>query len=640
MKYNDWTFNNSRPGDTKTEVTFAEFFNTLDFNKQEEYLIRESFQNSGDAALSDVIPVRVRIFVSGAERAMKPSIAREYFKSLLPHLEACHEIQGDWTSLIEAPCEFLVIEDFFTKGLTGDESAGIHDSEQNHFYHFFRTAGRTDKQAGTGKAGSWGVGKFVYIMSSQVRAMFGYTVREHPDATRRQLLLGQTALRYHKIGSEIYSNYGYFGIPSDPELGVTMPYSESIQIGKFKKDWNLKRSDNQTGLSVVVPYCRGIESDNLLFSIIKEYGGRILKGRLEVELDLPEGTLELTKKSVFGIIDQHANDPEWADVRSLLSLLVERDSAKAEDWIQLPPVKKATEWKDLDLPDDVKEALAARLLSHGTVFVRVPVEIHREKSAASSPAESSFFEVLIRQEDGSDPIAPVFYRDGLRISGKQMGNKSNGVRTVFISGDGILAEMLTNAEGPAHTEWQPNRDKFKGKYRRGDVWLRFCKNAPRKIVELVRGTNEENDFQALADIFPDPEYQASPTTKPKPKTRGEDGGTSGDVEVEQSGEIPVRINAIESGFVLRLNDETEAEDLLIEMAYARVRGSTFSKWNAADFSATTLDISVAGGDVVSKSDNQIIVHIDDPSDFKLQVQGFDSNRDLRVRATETQGDDK
>jgi hypothetical protein len=200
--------------------------------------------------------------------------------------------------------------------------------------------------------------------------------------------------------------------------------------------------------------------------------------------------------------------------------------------------------------------------------------------------------------------------------------------------------MLTNAEGPAHTEWQPNRDKFKGKYRRGDVWLRFCKNAPRKIVELVRGTNEENDYQALADIFPDPEYQASPTTKPKPKTRGEDGGTSGDVEVEQSGEIPVRINAIEGGFVLRLNDETEAEDLLIEMAYARVRGSTFSKWNAADFSATTLDISVAGGDVVSKSDNQIVVHIDDPSEFKLQVQGFDSNRDLRVRATETQGDDK
>ena len=636
MTFNAWTFNNSRPGDTKTEVTFAEFFNTLDFNKQEEYVVRESFQNSGDAALSDVIPVRMRIFVSGSERAVKPAVAREYFESLLPHLEACHEIQGDWKGLIDAPCEFLVIEDFNTKGLTGDESAGMHDSEQNHFYHFFRTAGRTDKQAGTGKAGSWGVGKFVYIMSSQLRAMFGYTVREHSDKSRRQLLLGQTALRYHKIGTEIYSNYGYFGIPSDPEVGVTMPYNEPSSISKFKKDWNLKRGDGQTGLSVVVPYCRGIEPENLLFSIIKEYGGRILKGRLEVELDLPEGIIELTKKSIFNIIDSHANDEEWADVRSLLSLLVERDSAKAEDWVELPTVRKASEWKDLELTDELKESLASRFLSHGTVFVRVPVEIHREKSDASKPAETSYFEVLIRQEEGSDPIAPVFYRDGLRISGKQMGNKSNGVRTVFISGGGILAEMLTNAEGPAHTEWQPNRDKFKGKYRRGDIWLRFCKSAPRKIVELVRGTNEENDYQALADIFPDPEYQASPTTKPKPKTRGDDGGTSGDVVVEQASEVPVRISATDGGFILRLNEETDVEEMMIEMAYARVRGNTFSKWNPADFSTSTLDVAVTDGDIVSTSRNQIVVRITNSTAFKLQVRGFDSNRDLRIRATEMQ----
>ena len=636
MTFNDWTFNNSRPGDTKTEVTLGEFFNTLDFNKQEEYLIRESFQNSGDAALSEVIPVRMRIFVSGHERAIKPSVAREYFESLLPHLDACHEIQGDWKALLDAPCEFLVIEDFYTKGLTGDEAAGMHDSEQNHFYHFFRTAGRTDKQAGTGKAGSWGVGKFVYIMSSQVRAMFGYTIREHSDTSRRQLLLGQAALRFHKIGTSIYSNYGYFGIPSDPEVSVMMPYNESSSISKFRKDWNLKRDDGQTGLSVVVPYCRDIEPENLLFSIVKEYGGRILKGRLEVELDLPEGIIELTKKSIFNIIDSHTSDEEWADVRSLLSLLVERDSAKPEDWIELPTVKKASEWKDLELSDELKESLATRFLSHGTIFVRVPVEIHREKSDASKPAESSFFEVLIRQEEGSDPIAPVFYRDGLRISGKQMGTKNNGVRTVFITGAGILAEMLTNAEGPAHTEWQANRDKFKGKYRRGDIWLKFCKNAPRKIVELVRGTNEENDYQSLADIFPDPEYQASPTTKPKPKTRGEDGGTSGDVEVEQSGEIPVRISATAGGFILRLSEETDVENMLIEMAYARVRGNTFSKWSPADFSISELDVDVASGEIVSNSKNQIVVHVTNSGKFKLQVRGFDSNRDLRVRATEMQ----
>jgi hypothetical protein len=635
MTFHDWIFYKARKGDNKTEVTFAEFFNTLDFNKQEEYLVRESFQNSGDAALSTADPVRVRIFVSGSERSLPPAVARTYFDSLAPHLHACTDIKGDWAAILQAPCEFLVIEDFNTKGLTGDESADMHDGTPNHFYHFFRTAGRTDKQAGSGKAGSWGVGKFVYIMSSQIRTMFGYTVREHAEASRRQLLLGQSALRYHAIDGDTFSNYGYFGIPTDPQEGVTMPYNDGALIEKFRIDWRIARKDHQTGLSVVMPYCRGIESEDLLFSIVKEYGGRILNGRLEVELDLPGGVMILDKQSLFSVIESYCQNPEWADVRSLLTLLNEKDEASPSDWIVLPRLEKATEWRDLELSDHLRETLTSRFLTRGTVFVRVPVEIHREALPKSESGESSFFEILLHQEEGNEPIAPVFFRDGLRISGKQMGNKSNGVRTVFISGPGILAEMLTNAEGPAHTEWQHNRDKFKGVYRRGDIWLKFCKNAPRRMVELVRGGNEENDYLALADIFPDPDYQAEPTNKPKSKTRGEGGGSSGQVQIDQPGTIPVRINAITGGFTLKLEDETRVSEIQVEMAYARVRGNTFSKWNPADFTASTLRVDVVSGAIVERTQNRIVVTVKSPQKFKLKVTGFDENRDLRVRATDT-----
>jgi hypothetical protein len=315
-------------------------------------------------------------------------------------------------------------------------------------------------------------------------------------------------------------------------------------------------------------------------------------------------------------------------------LLIERDAASPSDWIELPLLTKAPDWRDLVLPDQLKETLTSRFLNHGTVFVRVPVEIHRESLTKSNDVETSYFEILLRQEEGSDPIAPVFFRDGLRISGKQMGAKSNGVRTVFISGPGILAEMLTNAEGPAHTEWQHNRDKFKGVYKRGEIWLRFCKNAPRRVVELVRGGNEENDYLALADIFPDPEYQANPTNKPKPKTRGEGGGSSGEVVIEQAGTIPVRIGAISGGFTLKLDDATKVTEIQVEMAYARVRGNTFSKWNPADFTAGALSVDVTSGDIVTRSKNQIVVNVKNSKRFKLQVTGFDENRDLRVRATE------
>ena len=634
MAFEPWVFNKARLGDTKTEVTFAEFFNTLDFNKQEEYLVRESFQNSGDAALSDLQPVVVRIFVSGAERALPTEKAVKYFGSMQAHLDACQDISGDWVGIFAGPCEYLAIEDFGTKGLTGDESAGIHDSEQNHFYHFFRTAGRTDKQVGTGKAGSWGVGKFVYIMSSQIRTMFGYTARGHESPTRQRLLLGQAALRFHQIKKEIFVNYGYFGIESDPELGVTMPYSDDALLRQFASDWNLKRV-GETGLSVVVPYCKDIDPEGLLYSIIKEYGGRILRNRLVVELDFPnQSPLHLSKDTVLTIVKEKENYGEWREVQSLLLLLKDHEESVAADWIEFPIITSACDWKDLIIPDEILNLFVTRMRSDGTVFVRVPLEIQSEAKKDKSSKSRSFFEVLLRQEEGSEPIAPVYFRDGLRISGKQMGNKSNGVRTVFISGDGILAEMLTNAEGPAHTEWQPNRDKFKGKYHRGDVWLRFCKNAPRKLVELARGNSAENDYQSLADLFPDPEYEAASTTKPRVKTRGESGGgNTGEVIVEQEGTIPVRIRAISRGFSLSFEESTKVAEIEIEMAYARARGSSFSKWNPADFQASELEVTVTQGQIKSSAKNKFVVSVKNSEKFRLQVQGFDERRDLRVRAT-------
>lgn len=341
----------------------------------------------------------------------------------------------------------------------------------------------------------------------------------------------------------------------------------------------------------------------------------------------------LNKETLFNIIDAHRNESEWVEVQSLLLLLDMGNKAGPSDWIELPMVTTACDWKDIELPQTTKDALVTRLSSDRKVFVRVPVEIQKESNDGSKATFRSYFKVLIQQEDGSEPIAPVFYRDGLRISGKQMGNKSNGVRTVFISGDGIIAEMLTNAEGPAHTEWQPNRDKFKGKYQRGDVWLKFCKNAPRKIVEIARGSNVENDYQALADIFPDPEIQATPTNKPTQKTRRAGGRSTGDVVIEQEGEVPVRISPVSGGFTLCLSKKHKIIDIQVEMAYARVRGSSFSKWNSSDFTASALDVDIVGGDIVSRSKNRIIVGIKNPKKFKLQVRGFDKNRDLRVRAT-------
>ncbi len=629
MTMGDWVFNVCTPRETKTEDALAEFFNTLDFDRREEYLVRESFQNSNDAAHEDDGRVHIRIFISGEARSLPPKKAAKYFGGLQEHLIACPSFDTDWSALFSHDCEFVVIEDFGTTGLTGDERAGIHtEGEKNAFYHFWRTSARTDKDASSGKAGSWGVGKFVYIMSSQLRTMFGLTVRKSTKAESSQLLFGQIALKYHTLGETIYSKHGYFGEDSGGE-DVTAPYSGDSDLALFKQDWCLARG-NEHGLSVVIPYCQSINSDSLLFSIIKEYGGRILMGRLTVDLDAPEGfSGRVDESSIFEILKDREHYPEWREVQALMELLRDYEENRNIVHIGFPLVTSGQGWKEMEIPQSILEDLIDKFRNFGTVCVRVPLQVERKNGMK----EQSHFDVLLRSEEGGDPIAPVFYRSGLRISGKQMSTKSNGVRSVFISGGGILGEMLRLSEGPAHTEWSPDRENFKNRYKNDAVWIRFCRTAPKKVVELARGGSGEQDLQSLADLFPDPDHDSRPTNKPKsPVDQG--GGMSGGVTVDQVGQVPVRLSKTDGGFVLRLQPNTKAENLEVEIVYARIRGNSFSKWSPLDFDVTELDVSVTSGTVLNRDKNQIQVEISDAESFQLEVTGFDSRRDIRVRASD------
>lgn len=633
MTFNNWVFNTSRPADTKIEVTFAEFFNTLNFDKKAEYVVRESFQNSGDAGInSSKTPVRIRVFLSGSERALKPNIAKKYFGGLNEHLKACNDLDGNWDETLNGPCEFLVIEDFETYGLTGDESAGIHSAEENHFYHFFRTAGRTDKVSGSGKMGSWGIGKFVFLMSSRVRSMFGYTIREEGGPGRNRLLLGQTSLKFHEMNGNTYSNYGYFGLLTNPDELPTMPYSEEEQLREFSEDWGLKR-ENETGLSIVVPYCFGLDDEALLLAVVNEFCGKILSRFMEIELDLPRiGIVNINRTNLQAIIEAHSSDSEWDDVRLLVKLLITYELIQKSK-IEIPTVSGGTTWGDIQLSQELREELIARMQTENVAVVRVPVTITRK----NNETESSFFDVVVQQEETSEPVYPVYFRNGLRISGRQMGKASNSVRAVFISGPGILDEMLTNAEGPAHTEWTPTREKFADKYKNDSTWLTFCRSAPRRVVELARGATEENDFTSLSDLFPDPDYQPTDSTRPR-KTRVA-GTTSSDDEivVDQMGQIPVKLGKVKGGFSLSL-DEIEVDSVQVEMAYARNRGSAFTKWNKADFLVSALDVEVLHGNITSKAANRIVVQVLNQKKFRMTIRGFDEHRDLKVRANEAAGE--
>ena len=191
----DWHFKGKAPGDTIRDPILGEFFATDAISDPGMALIREGIQNSLDAR-SGAGPVGVRVCISGDRQAAVAVAALPYFRGARPHLEARgNGIHPDEVPNWSAPCPFLVFEDFGTQGLEGDVAQPFRPQTPgtNHFYHFFRAEGQTDK--GSSQRGSWGVGKHVFWRSSRLS-----TVRAS-DA--RRLLMAKSVLKCHYVEGPI-----------------------------------------------------------------------------------------------------------------------------------------------------------------------------------------------------------------------------------------------------------------------------------------------------------------------------------------------------------------------------------------------------------------------------------------------------
>ena len=198
-----------QPGEINVDPIEGEFFTTEAIGSITDALVRESIQNSLDAARSDE-PVTVRFsFFSRPNPGYDAGIvSKRYIDGLSPHLQAKHAGLQDIPSAAE-PINYLLIEDYGTRGLQGDATQYDDlddDYKKNDFYYFWRNIGRTRKEATD--LGRWGLGKTVFQAASRINSFFGMTVR-HDDG--QMLLMGQSVLKIHKADGTRYSPYGYFG---------------------------------------------------------------------------------------------------------------------------------------------------------------------------------------------------------------------------------------------------------------------------------------------------------------------------------------------------------------------------------------------------------------------------------------------
>src|SRR5262249_9812438 len=123
----------------------------------------------------------------------------------------------------------------------------------------------------------------------------------------------------------------------------------------------------------------------------------------------------------------------------------------------------------------------------------------------SGQSQESHFDLFLRQDLVGRGYPPVFIRNGIIIP-KALERRVRGYRlfALVIIDDRPLAELLGDAETPAHTQWSHQTQNFRGKYEHGKQCLDYVRSAPRQLAELLSEARREKDRFALADFFPRP----------------------------------------------------------------------------------------------------------------------------------------
>jgi hypothetical protein len=613
------------------------FFTAESLENLSEALVREGNQNSLDAAqrsVSNVRQVRVRIRIVPRAPADTRRYLADLFSSAWRNFEAglsCPDLE----MLFGDDCGYVVFEDFGTRGLTGDvEEWRLERAEENAFFSFFRAEGRSAK---TGEQlGRWGIGKQVFPTASRLHAMIGVTARNESPA---RVLMGSAVVRTHSVGGRDFQPDAWFGCREVAENPVS-PVTDAQFIDTFATTFGLQRG-NTPGLSVVVPSIdERVNVADLRRGIVRSFFWPILQGELVVDLESPGETWHMDAETLASHrVLLPANEAAVVEFASWAS------TAKPAEIINLAsePATKP-DWRtivDGILPEPKLTEIRSRLETDQRVGIKVPVHVRPRFNGGGE--RMSFFNVFIGacRDAGHRPI---FLRDGIVVTDVRAPLLS-GNRSLVVVEDRPLASLLGDSEGVNHTQWQKDSPKFHKRYVYGPDTIKFVTRSVYEIMQRLHAAETKGDPSLLLDIFylPVDDGPAEPATKPKPQ--------KGDSVVAPVPPLPPPgprrfvLDSVKGGFVLRSGEaklQTFPVRVQIQAGYAVRRGNAIKRWASDDFVfiRPPLRQEEANGVIVSRTDaNLLELEIRKP-DFRFQVSGFDTKRDLVVRAIERKGDNE
>ena len=597
----DWYFMPIPPGMTNRDPIAGAFFANEAVSRPGEALVREGIQNSLDA--SEGKKAFVCISFWSDSQALGPEVMASYFDGAWSHYTATKNgLHPDDVPRPSTPFSALIFEDIGARGLEGDPAEPFppEEGQKNHFYHFFRAEGQTDKDSS--KRGSWGIGKDALLRASRVNTLFGLTIRESDG---RRLLMGKTVLKAHKLNQVPFQD-GFYGVVPNQDQDLVLPIEEEGIIDDFIRLFKLQRR-NETGLSVVIPWPdEEIDEVQIIQAVLRDYFYVILSGALDVIVETPSIKTVLDSNNLKQEAIQCDAPTEVVQAIELAEWAVRDDIERS--CLNMPNPQHAWGWGQELFSDGLAESLRQQLEQNEPLAIHVPVTVRKR----ANPPRPSYFDIYIRRNGTDESSRPWFIRNGILISDVRA-PQMRGMTSLVVIDDEPLSELLRCTENPSHSIWQSQQAKKD--YAHGVISdISFVVNSVRAVYDLIMAEDKKEDKRLLTDIFSIPGEEVEP---PPPTPR------------------PVRISKLAGGFAVTKGKDSipKGTNVVIRLAYDIRRGQSLPAYRPTDFQVDQEPIHLStpqGCTVLESVYNRIVLKVDDADSFRLDVTGFDGNRQLYV----------
>ena len=566
----------------------------------------------------------------------KSSDTEELFKGLWEHMP-----EDVRTTMKDKDYRYLLVEDFETTGLKGDpEDVYGTQIAGNDFYCFLRAEGISGK---TGlNHGNWGVGKYTFLNLSGINTVFVYTVRENDSEPggKGPLVMGTSSLKTHELDGTHYTPDGFwadFHLVNDKQ--AYYPFNKgSDEVEKVRSLFNLSRDTKKSGLSIAVPHIPDdLTKEELLRSIIRNYGLPIIWHSLIVEVADAAGVTLITPESIKELLVEYFNDEETEELSAYMDIATWRQNLSDDQVIEIRqhPKGKQPKWSTEGLiSEEVAAKINEKISNSENFLVRVPINIEPHKidkakqyNLKKGESTTGMMEIAYAPLPELGSRAPQYYRRGLRVSEVAARSNPTGHYALITVNEPNLVRFLGDAEGISHTQWSAKSTSFRGEYKQGQYWLSYVKNAPSEILRVLRHDNEV-DTELAKQFFAISPPNATGTKPPKPpKPRSP----------KKKKLCEILVHMVPGGFKVMLSQEGEMpeksdNEIRIRTAYDVFKGAP--KHNEADFDLDRKSMEakrvIKGGEIKTVSTDEIVAKIGDREKFELTQTGFDPNRDVII----------